>query len=79
MEFKSLLEDLRFHKKKSLEEKLESLSFLLIVVSAVFSVVGISVGTFISGIPVLLAIIGAFLVVLGIVIYIISEFVRGLG
>jgi len=60
-------------------DKVESLSFILIIFSAVLTFVGISVGSFVPGIPVALAIIGAFLVLVGIVLYIISEFMRIFG
>lgn len=60
----------------SRREFLENLSYTLIVLAAVFSIVGISVGTFIPGFPVLLAILGAFLALVGIVLYVISEFVK---
>lgn len=63
-------------KGENRREFLENLSYTLIVVAAVFSVVGISVGTFVSGFPVFLAILGAFLALVGIVLYILSEFVR---
>lgn len=63
-------------KGKSRREFLENMSYTLIVLAAVFSVVGISVGTFVSGFPVFLAILGAFLALVGIVLYILSEFVR---
>ncbi|MCD6478150.1 MAG: hypothetical protein J7K87_04040 [Candidatus Aenigmarchaeota archaeon] len=56
--------------------KTESISFITLIIAAVLTIIGISVGSFIPGIPVLLAIIGAFLVLVGIVIYIISEIIR---
>ena len=59
----------------SLSEKIETISFIILIVASVFTVVGISVGSFVPGFPVALAITGAFLVVLAIVVYIISEFV----
>lgn len=63
----------------SASEKLESISIILLIVSSVLTVVGISVGVFIPGFPVMLAIAGAFLVVVAIVFYIISEFAGMLG
>ncbi|MFB6216381.1 MAG: hypothetical protein ABEJ72_05375 [Candidatus Aenigmatarchaeota archaeon] len=57
-------------------ELLENLSYVILVTAAILSVVGISVGTFVSGFPVFLAILGAFLALVGIVLYILSEFVR---
>ena len=59
----------------SLSEKIETISFIILIVASVFTVVGISVGSFVPGFPVALVIAGAFLVVVSIVIYIISEFV----
>jgi len=56
--------------------KIESISFILIIISAIFTVIGMSVGSFVPGVPVAMAIIGAFLVVVGIAFYIISEVVR---
>jgi hypothetical protein len=55
---------------------LENLSYSLIVLAAVLSIVGISVGTFVPGFPVFLAILGAFLALVGIVLYVLSEFIR---
>jgi len=57
-------------------DKTESISFIILIIAAIFTVVGISVGTFIPGIPVALAIVGAFLVLVGIVVYIASEILR---
>jgi len=57
-------------------DKIESISFILIIISAIFTVIGISVGSFVPGVPVAMAIIGAFLVVVGITFYIISELIR---
>ncbi len=57
-------------------DKLESISFLILIVASVFTVVGVSVGSFVPGIPVLLAIAGAFLVIAGIIFYVISELFR---
>ncbi|MFB6076493.1 MAG: hypothetical protein ABEK17_05170 [Candidatus Aenigmatarchaeota archaeon] len=65
-------------KDKSALGKLESLSFITLWISVVFIVVGISVGTFISGIPVLLAIIGSFLSLTAIVLFVIAELWKGL-
>ena len=59
----------------SLSEKIETISFIILITASVFTVFGISVGSFVPGIPVAFAIAGAFLVVVAIVIYIISEFV----
>lgn len=59
----------------STSQKIESISFIILIVATVFTVVGISVGSFYPGFPVALAIAGAFLVLVSIILYIMSEFV----
>jgi hypothetical protein len=59
----------------SVSEKIESISFIVLIIAAIFTVVGISVGVFVPGIPVAIAIAGAFLVLVAVILYIISEFV----
>ena len=56
--------------------KIESISFILLIIAAVFTALGVSIGSFIPGIPVAMAIMGAALVVVSIVLYVISEFIR---
>ncbi|MFP4116033.1 MAG: hypothetical protein ACLFTQ_02410 [Candidatus Aenigmatarchaeota archaeon] len=63
-------------KGENRREMVENFSYLLIVVAAVLTVIGLGAGTFVSGLPVLMAIIGAFLALVGIVLYIVSEFLR---
>ncbi|MFP4045954.1 MAG: hypothetical protein ACLFS3_02755 [Candidatus Aenigmatarchaeota archaeon] len=63
-------------KGETRREFLENLSYCIIVLAAVLTIVGIAVGTFVPGFPVFLAILGAFLALVGIVLYISSEFVR---
>ncbi|UCG95816.1 MAG: hypothetical protein JSV92_02065 [archaeon] len=63
----------------TVSEKIESISFIILIIASVFTVIGISVGSFYPGFPVALAIIGAFLVVVAIALYIISEFAGILG
>lgn len=58
------------------EDTVENLAFVTLFVAAIFTVVGITVGTFVPGFPVALAITGAFLVLVGIVLYVTSEFMR---
>ena len=53
---------------------IENISFLIITISAVMVSFGIGLGSFIQG-TVFIAVFGAFLVMLGIVVYIISQFV----
>lgn len=55
------------------KESLENLSYVLIVISAVLIVIGIGLGSFIQG-TVYSAVFGSFLVIVGIIIYIISQF-----
>lgn len=59
----------------SASEKIESISFIVLIIAAIFTVVGISVGVFVPGIPVAIAITGAFLVLVAVILYVISEFV----
>lgn len=63
-------------KGKEKGDLIENISILTIVASAALIIVGVSVGTFISGVPVFLAILGSFLAVLGLVIYIFAEFYK---
>jgi len=61
---------------KNTKEVLENVSFFIIVVSAIAVSIGIGIGSFIQG-TVLIAVIGSFFVMAGIVIYIISQFIEG--
>ncbi|MBI4017520.1 MAG: hypothetical protein HY366_01085 [Candidatus Aenigmarchaeota archaeon] len=58
------------------EDTVENVSFLVLFVAAAFVAVGISVGTFVPGFPVALAVTGALLVVISLLVYITSEFLR---
>ncbi len=58
---------------------LEKISYLVIFIAAVMVVVGLGIGTVYPGFFVLVAIAGSFLVLLGIVLYILSELLRTLG
>ncbi len=71
MDKKSLKE---FIKGKSKAESLENISFIIIVISAILICIGISLGSFIKG-TVFIASFGSFTVMVGIVIYIISQFI----
>jgi len=55
-------------------EYAENISFLIIVVSAIMIAGGIALGSFIQG-TVYVAMAGAFFVMLGIVVYIVSQFI----
>jgi len=57
------------------KKSLENISFYIIVISAIMVSVGIGIGSFISG-TILIASIGAFFVMIGIVMYIISQFLE---
>ncbi len=63
-------------KGDSKRELIENLSYILIVLAAVMLVVGLGVGTVYPGLPVLVAIAGSFLALVGIVLYILSELIR---
>ena len=58
-----------------LSEKIESVSIVILIIATACTVAGISVGVFIPGIPVAIAIAGSFLVVVALFLYIVSEFV----
>lgn len=75
--FMKILEKyLKWLKGKSLEESLHNISISLIVIAAFFVVIGIGVGTYVPGFPVALAILGSFLVMLGIVMYAAGEILK---
>lgn len=56
------------------KEFLENLSYLVIFISAVMVSVGVGLGSFIEG-TVLIAILGAFFVLIGIIAYVASQFI----
>lgn len=62
-------------KGKSRQEYLENISFVVLVLAALLVMLGIGLGSFIYG-TVLLAMFGAFLILVGIIIYIISQFLE---
>jgi len=69
----------RFNFKKWIKgsnkrESAENISFLVIVVSAIMVSAGIGLGSFVQG-TVFIAVFGAFFVMVGIVVYIISQFI----
>ncbi|NIM47341.1 MAG: hypothetical protein GTN40_04265 [Candidatus Aenigmarchaeota archaeon] len=63
----------RFGKNK--RDVLENISFIIILISAIMFSVGIGLGSFVQG-TVFLSVFGSFFVMIGIVIYIISQFMR---
>ena len=56
------------------KEYIENASFVIIVISAVMVSIGIGIGSFIQG-TIFIAVFGAFFVMVGIVVYIISQFI----
>ena len=62
-------------KGSSTREYIENVSFVIILVSAIMVSSGIGLGSFIQG-TIVLAILGSFFVMIGIVIYIISQFIE---
>lgn len=58
----------------SRKDYFENVSLLIIVASAVLVSVGIGLGSFVAG-TVLIAVVGAFFVIVGIVLYIISQLI----
>lgn len=60
---------------KNNKEVLENISFIIIVISSIMFVIGISLGSFIQGI-IFLSVIGSFFVMVGIIFYIISQFIE---
>ena len=60
---------------KNTREVLENISFFIIVLSAIAVSIGVGIGSFIQE-AVLIAMIGSFFVMVGIVIYIISQFIE---
>ena len=60
----------------SQKEFIENISYLIIFISAVMVSAGIGLGSFVQG-TVLIAVVGAFLVMIGIVAYIASQFIGG--
>jgi len=62
-------------KGKNRQEKMENISFVILVTATLLVILGIGLGSFIYG-TVLFAMFGAFLILIGIVIYIISQFIE---
>lgn len=56
------------------KEFTENTSFLVIVISAIMVSTGIGLGSFVQG-TVLIAVVGAFFVMVGIIVYMISQFI----
>jgi len=62
-------------KGKTIEETLENISFLIIVFSAILVSIGIALGSFYKGV-ILLASLGSFTLLIGIIIFVIAEVMR---
>ena len=58
----------------SQKEFLENLSYVVIFISAVMVSIGVGIGSFIEG-TILIAILGAFFVLIGVVVYVASQFI----
>jgi len=58
---------------KNQKEVLENISFIIILISAIMFSIGIGLGSFVQG-TVFLSVFGSFFIMIGIVIYIISQF-----
>jgi len=56
------------------KEFLENLSYVVIFISAVMVSIGVGIGSFIEG-TILIAILGAFFVLIGVVVYVASQFI----
>lgn len=55
---------------------IENASIVTIMIASVMVVAGIAIGSYVSGFPVMLAMGGSFLVFVGIIAFIIGEFVQ---
>lgn len=62
-------------KGKTHEETLENISFLIIILSAILVSLGIALGSFYKGI-ILMASFGSFILLIGIIIFVIAEIIR---
>ena len=62
-------------KGKTFVETLENISFLIIILSALLVSIGIAIGSFYKGL-ILLASIGSFTLLIGIIIFVVSEIIR---
>jgi len=62
-------------KGKDRRESLENISYVIIVLSSVLIFIGILTGSFIQGF-VLFASFGSFLVLIGIIVFIVSQFIE---
>ena len=60
---------------KNNKEVLENISFIIILISAIMFSIGIGLGSFIQG-TLFLSVFGSFFIMIGIVIYIVSQFMR---
>ncbi len=76
MDFENLIDGVKGDDRRDM---LENISYIVLVLAAVLTVVGLGIGTVVPGIPVLIAMVGSFFALVGIVLYILSEIIRTLG
>ncbi len=57
-------------------ETIENVSIIIIIISALMVTIGIGIGSYVPGIPVVMAMAGSSLVIVGIVVFVVSEFVK---
>ena len=62
-------------KGKNKREHVENMSFIIVIISGILIAMGIGLGSFIQG-TILIASLGSFFVMVGIIIYIISQFIE---
>ena len=62
-------------KGKTFVETLENISFLIIILSAIMISLGIALGSFYKGV-ILIASLGSFILLIGIIIFVIAEIIR---
>jgi len=71
-------EEMRFNLTKlgkNKKEVLENISLVITVISAILFSIGIGLGSFIQG-TIILSVFGSFFIMIGIMIYIISQFIE---
>ena len=63
-------------KGDTLGQTIENISILTIIVSGILITVGIGIGSYVSGIPVVMAMVGSFLVFIGLIVFVAGEFIQ---
>ena len=64
---------IKWIKGSNTSEYVENVSFIIIFISAIMVSSGVALGSFIQG-TIILAVLGSFFVIIGIIVYIISQF-----